>query len=339
MTDLLVEVCRRWAAPGWILAGRAVVRSEAPLDPAGWTNLRSRAVHEGVVGHLAEAVRTGMLPVTDDQAAELAAEHRAAMALALELERLLLVVDDRLATVGVSALVLKGPALAHLLGDPSVRAYRDLDLLVRGAHMPIAAEVLAGLGAERRHRALRGDYDARFAKSVTWRMPEGYEIDLHRTLAPGPFGVWCQAEDLFDEATGLALGPAVPATAAPADHLTHALYHAALGDRRARLVSLTDIVALGERADLDWSLVRRRLERWQGAAVAAEGLARVADRFGSLPEPLSDLADGLAPEPRHVALLDAYRRGGSRYRGLAVDTVRALPTWRDRLAYLRAHFP
>jgi hypothetical protein len=104
-------------------------------------------------------------------------------------------------------------------------------------------------------------------------------------------------------------------------------------------VSLTDIVALGERADLDWSLVRRRLERWQGAAVAAEGLARVADRFGSLPEPLSDLADGLAPEPRHVALLDAYRRGGSRYRGLAVDTVRALPTWRDRLAYLRAHFP
>ena len=52
-------------------------------------------------------------------------------------------------------------------------------------------------GYDRRYPEPRIGFDARFAKSVTMWSAAGHEIDLHRTLVLGPFGLRVQLDDLW----------------------------------------------------------------------------------------------------------------------------------------------
>jgi hypothetical protein len=113
-----------------------------------WARLVALAEEHGVAGHLAEAVRDfvdDLVPLEIRQA--LADRQRAQNLFSLRLTAELLRVLDRFASEGIGAMVIKGPVLAvQAYGDPAMRSYGDLDLLVRQRDIRRATELMSAFG-------------------------------------------------------------------------------------------------------------------------------------------------------------------------------------------------
>lgn len=313
---------------GWDL-DRGPVDSIEPLDVGRHLPELSR---QKLVGVARAALDAGALEVDDPQA--LVDAHERAMAEVLVLEDALLAALDGLSAASIDTLVLKGSALAHLLGpDPSERTFGDTDLLVPGDALPDAAAVLERLGARRVQPGVSPTYERRFAKSVTLRWRSDTELDLHRTLAPGPYGLMVDADAVFRHTTAFELAGREVATATVELHLVHGALHVALGDVEPRLGNVRD-VALLLRHDLDLDLVMRTVESWGCAHPVALGL-RAAGAIGAGDHPLLDWADSRRPTRRDRRLIESYRDRSGRFRRQSLASLRVL-SWPDRIAFLRS---
>ncbi|MGH3952126.1 MAG: nucleotidyltransferase family protein, partial [Pseudonocardiaceae bacterium] len=161
-----------------------------PLDDAAWGTILSAARTHRVTGELQAAVDDGALPATEVQARQARAAHRSAVLRVLSLERALIGLVDLLAASAIEVRVLKGAAVAHLdYARPGLRAFVDLDVLVRPADIDRAVRVLSGAGFTRTLAEPRPGFDRRFDKGTTLLSPARYELDLHRTFVLGPWGV------------------------------------------------------------------------------------------------------------------------------------------------------
>ena len=117
---------------------------------ADWSRLLVLAEEHGVLGHLAARVRRldeNFVPAEIRQM--LLDDHReqvfSTLRMTAELVRLL----QLFAAKGISALIVKGPALAmQAYGDPTMRRYGDLDFLVRQRDIRRATEALQAVGYE-----------------------------------------------------------------------------------------------------------------------------------------------------------------------------------------------
>lgn len=103
-----------------------------------------------------------------------------ASARSLGVDRVAGEVTAALEAAGVESLLVKGPAIAHLLyADGAPRPYADCDLLVRETDVPRAGRVLVSLGFARagdEDRAVRADE----LHAHTWlRRRDRAEVDLH----------------------------------------------------------------------------------------------------------------------------------------------------------------
>ena len=306
-----------------------------PVDPVEPVDVGRHLPELGrhkLVGVARAAMDAGAIEV--DRPDALAEAHERAMAEALLLEDVLLSALDDLAEAGIRALVLKGSALAHGLGpDPAERTFGDTDLLVAADALPDAATALERRGARRVQPGVSTVYERRFAKSITLHWHHDTELDLHRTLAPGPYGLLIDAEALFVHPGSFDLaGRAVPTTSAEM-HLLHGAVHVALGDVEPRLGNVRD-VALLLRHDLDLDLVVRTAEAWGCAHPVALGL-RAAAAIGAGDHPLIDWADANQPTRRDRRLIESYRDRDGRFRRQSLASLRVLP-WTDRVAFLRA---
>jgi Uncharacterised nucleotidyltransferase len=100
---------------------------------ADWPKLLVLAEDHGVMGHLAAHLRgldASSVPPEIMQA--LLERQRAQIFFSLRMVAELFRLLDRFASEGIGALVVKGPVLAvQAYGDPAMRSYGDLDLLVR----------------------------------------------------------------------------------------------------------------------------------------------------------------------------------------------------------------
>lgn len=109
-----------------------------------WSQLLVLAEEHGVLGHV--AVRLGALEnalVPAEVRATLVEHHRAQVFSTLRLTGELFHVLELFAAKGIAALAVKGPVLAmHAYGDPAMRSYGDLDLLVRQRDICLATECL-----------------------------------------------------------------------------------------------------------------------------------------------------------------------------------------------------
>jgi len=109
-----------------------------------WSRLLTLAEEHGVLGHL--TVRLGALEkdlVPAEVRAALVEHHRAQVFSTLRLTAELFRVLELFAAQGIGALVVKGPVLAmQAYGDPTMRSYGDLDLLVRQRDIHLATECL-----------------------------------------------------------------------------------------------------------------------------------------------------------------------------------------------------
>lgn len=309
-----------------------------PLDDTHWRALVGTIRRERLAGLLAAAVDDGALAVTDDQRRQARDLHRDAMATALRLDRALLRAVGVLEASGIGHRVLKGAATAHTLyPDPSQRAYVDVDLLVAPGRFDDAVAALLAAGAERTFPSLRPGFEGRFGKGATL-VVAGHELDVHRSLAVGAYGLRLDPADLFASATPFELaGRRLLALDADARFL-HACYHAALGDPVPRLVPQRDIAQhLADPADApDAGTVLARAARWRGEAAVARGIALAAARFGLDDGPLVRWARSHRPTRRERWVLGCYVDDGRSPAAALVAGIGSVPGVVAKVAYVRA---
>jgi Uncharacterised nucleotidyltransferase len=309
-----------------------------PLDDASWAAVVTAARTHRVTGLLGTAVAAGAFPVTAAQKKAARAAYRTQLLRVLALERELLAVCDLLAAVDVPTRVLKGSAVARLdYADPAVRSFMDLDVLIRAHDLERAVAALSAAGFRRTLAEPRPGFDRRFDKGMTLIGPARYELDLHRTLVLGPWGVVLDPDRLWDEGQELPLGGASLRALSRPHRFVHACYHAALGNWPLRLGSLRDIAEMLRAWEGAAASVRPIAARWGVEAVVA---AAVSDTYRLLGldtrNDLAEWADNYVPSRRHEEWLGLHTRTDKTFSAQALATLRMLPRWRDRAAYVRA---
>lgn len=305
-----------------------------------WRALLDDVVRTRLEGALARAVRAGALVTDSARRTEVRALHAAALASCLRLEELLLRVVDQLDAAGIEHRVLKGSAVAHLdHDDPSDRCFGDVDLLVRGDQLEGAIQVLAEMGHRRHFPEPRTGFDRRFTKSVTMSGHTALEVDVHRTLAEGPFGMWIRVGDLWTPGEAFALADREVLALGPTGRFLHAAYHAALGDPQPRLTALRDVAVMLQRGSIDGAEVLETVHRWRGAPVLRRALGAAAAVLALDVESheLLRWAERERPSRQDLRRLRPYASDArSGYAVRAIATVSALPGLADRAAYVGA---
>lgn len=325
---------RRIAAtslPGWSQG------ATARIPPATWPRLLGAVVQERLSGLAVAAAEHGWLLLDDDQFGELLEQHREAMLWTLRVEQKLLVVARHLEARGVFPIVLKGPALAHThYPDPSWRAFRDLDLLVPTRQWRAACSALETIGMRRRLPEPRPGFDERFGKAAVYTGSEGVQVDLHRTLAHGPFGQWMDPEELFGRTTSFELAGRNLQRLNDTALLLHACVHASLGWTPPELLPLRDIAQISTAGDVDWASLEVLVARWRLGAVLAHAVATTLQAFGQVLPPPGRRLMHMEVRPQERRALRAYITG-RRWRGATeLSTLRAIKGARMKAAYIVA---
>lgn len=318
--------------------GLSAMSDRAPLrvDQASWSAFVSAVDSGRVVGHLAEAVRRGEIVLDEEQRDEVADRHLRWMVRTLRLEALMLEVIEMFDAASVEHRVLKGPAAARLdYPDPSHRCFGDVDLLVRSSDIDAATALLATAGLERRYAEPRPGFDRRFSKGAAFVAPDGMELDLHRTLALGPFGLTIDLDELWSRRVEVEIGGRRMYALSDEMRFLHACYHAALGDRTPRLVALRDIAQHIERASFDPETVIRIARTWRGEPVLARALGLVADAFGTEQPVLGTWVAAWTPGRTERRALASYLNPDVGYAARCLVSVRVVPL-RQKPAFLFA---
>jgi hypothetical protein len=194
----------------------------------------------------------------------------------------------------------------------------------------------AGLTAERTQPELRRGFDARFGKEVMLRAGEHLELDLHRVFVEGAFGLTIELDDLFTPPYRFPLaGYELEALPMP-QRLLHACYAAALGDWPPRLISLRDVVELILREQPNLVDVLLMARAWRCEIVVARAVTTAWHELAITAQPpIVAWAAGYQPTRMDRVLL-ASHEGPARAFTRHLTAVAVLPTWSERLAYLRA---
>jgi hypothetical protein len=299
-----------------------------------WDETLGALVAERLTGLAVAAAEAGALELTADQGKALVGAHRQRMVWALGLETTLLDLAAAFQEAGIEMVVLKGPAVAHTAyPDASWRPFVDLDLLVRASDWRGVLALFEGLGFRRRLPEPRIGFDERFGKAATHVTPNGEEIDLHRTLALGPFGLWMDPEELFDHTAEFDLGDQRLPRLDDTGLLAHACIHAALGMRRAHAISIRDVPQTAGLGGVDWDRTADWARRWKLAAVFRRASALASEIAGAAWPEEGRAALARKPGRGELRALRAYtteRRFGG---GLALGTMAAIPGVRAKAAY------
>jgi len=336
MTGAWPELGAAVAAHG--LPGSRLPLPDRPVDAGPWAHLISCAESQRIPGLLARAIAEGALPVTTDQAESAELVQRASMATSILLERTLLETGRCLHGAGIDFRVLKGTAVAHLdYPDPSMRSFGDIDLLVRSSDFDAAVEVLTGTGHVRKFPEPRPGFDRRFGKGSCLVGPHGHEIDLHRTLAMGPFGLSLRLDDLWATSSTFTLAGREFTALGTEGRFLHACFHAALGDATPRLAALRDVAQMQLSPTLDLDRVRQLSSAWDADPVVARAAGLAAEAFALEPAgPLADWAAGVRPTRRGQRAMSVYVDPAQSYAGKSFAAVSTVGGWRSKAAFLYA---
>ena len=318
-------------------AGTSPAAAPMRPDPAQSAALLSAAVGNRVVGLLCAAVTSESIVLAEGDDLRLATVARESAAVAVTLERFLLDTAPVLDSIQAPFRVLKGPALAHTAyPDPSWRAFGDIDLLVEGTRMTEIVGRLEREGFRRVYEPVGRRYEERVGKSVTLVDPHGWELDLHRTIAHGPWGLLIDVDDLWDAPRSVVIGGVELPTLSPELHLAHALVHIGLGSALPRWSNLRDVAQLCDRADLDRTIVVDLLDRWQARPPSGVAANWVTEATGV---DLGWLGPAHPLTAREQRWMHLYRQSPQPFRRLTIEAVRAPATLRRRVEHLVALRP
>ncbi len=254
--------------------------------PLQWPSLISFAEDHGVLGlaaaRLLDGHESAMPPDSRESLRALCRSHTLyTMNLIAEMFRLF----ESFAASEVEALVIKGPVLStRCYGDPGLRQYGDLDLIVRQRDVLSVTELMIRFGYEPsvplaaiRANKIPGEYV--FRQSSTKLL---VEFHTERTFRyhPRPLPL----ENIFKRQTRVSIDSnAIPALA-PEDELLLICIHGAKHFWE-HLSYIADVAAFVLNQALDWDRVQSAAEEVAGERMLYVGLRVAADTLGvSLPE-------------------------------------------------------
>jgi hypothetical protein len=333
--DSTIEVADRLLTA--VAAGRwsTAIEVPSPVPDEVLSAMLVNSLGESLLGFVAWADAEGLLQFSDGQREIAATHHRQSMEHVLRVERVLLTAVDEFERVGIDYRVLKGAALSHVVYSPSsMRSFADADVLVGSSDVDRAVECLQRVGGRRRMPEVRAGFDGQFSKDITVMM-NGCAVDLHRSLAAGPYGLKLIAEELFDNPLSFDVGGRQLLTLSARGLYLHAATTVGIADDPPRRVAMRDLVEL-ERGQL--SVDPFEVREWSRRLGVDAVLARAVRATTSTLLPDNELAlagwaDGFQTRRRDSLYLRAYRgRGRSYRRSLAM--LAALPTMRQRSAML-----
>lgn len=324
----------------WLVASAGVGLPGArprpgPVDKETWPFLLASLTAQRITGLALSAIEQGVLTVNEDQHDELHDAHVEAMGNSLRIEQHLVRVANLLEAEGIPLRVLKGSAVAHLdYGDVSMRSFGDADVLLRAEDIDRGLAVLAGAGYRRPAPAARGGFDRRFGKGAYLVADDGYEVDVHRTFAMGPYGYTVKPEDLWLDHDEFLLGDQRIPTLASETRMLHACFHAVVGNPFDRVLPYRDVAEMMLYGKFSWDRTLELAERWQATAVVSRALVNTWDvlSIGTEPEHLT-WARAHPPNKREATMLAVYAANTS-YAAKSVGSLRVM-TWNDRLAFVR----
>lgn len=213
-------------------------------------------------------------------------------------------------SAGVSALLLKGPALARLLyRENETRGYSDVDLLVDPRDLPAARAALTGAGYVDTSKELGIDDVGGVVHAETWvgPDPDGYQtIDLHLRLP----GATASAEAAWEALS------TNPATIELAGHEAPVLARSGLALHLATHAAQHGPDVSKPLADLQLALDRWPAEVWRDATLLAREIGAIEGLAAGLR--LLPAGAGLAAEldlPETQRLDWELANQGSRPRG------------------------
>ncbi len=255
--------------------------AKSAMSGSEWLELTHAATAQRAWPLVAGAIRDGSLIVGAEERRQ-AAQHAAdSLARCVELDRELLTVHRLLADAGIPHSVLKGPAHAALYPDPALRSYSDVDLLVPSSEFTAAAEAIQQAGFLPRQQFPTTAEVGRFGKGKTYTGPSGIEVDLHRSIAPGPWGVaMSEAFDPRWHESSIRLGTeSVPALSMDLRFL-HSCYNAVLSRDQRGLQRTLDVAMFIERAPISSDGVLELAVSWKGRLVVARAVNEATSQFG-----------------------------------------------------------
>jgi len=219
-----------------------------------WTALRTLAEEHGVTGLLAE--RIGELEescVPQEVRQELRAKRRAQILFCMSLNAELFRLIEKFSEARIEAMVVKGPVLsARAYGDPGMRRYEDVDLLVRQRDVLRFTELLTAEGYEPKvpPRTIRA---GRVPGEYLFKWPgTNRRIELHTEETLRYFPRWLPVENFFARRAYQSVdGHAVSALCAE-DELVLVCVHNAKHFWE-RLMWVADVAGLiASQEELDW---------------------------------------------------------------------------------------
>lgn len=170
---------------------------------------------------------------------------------------------------GIPSLALKGPVLIETAyGDPRLRPYRDLDLLVDPGDLGRALECIEATGATLIDR--NWDFLTKQRRGqLNLGLPFGCVLDLHwlpLDAASGALEV--DSARLFGSLVPLDVGGVEILTTSPAHTVVHLALHAAM-EGGCRLIWLKDLERVVATSDVDWDEVVRTAQAWKATAAVS----------------------------------------------------------------------
>jgi hypothetical protein len=197
---------------------------------------------------------------------------------------------DSFAAAEIEAVVIKGPVLStRCYGDPGLRQYGDLDLIVRDADILRSTEMMIGLAYEPRvalaairAKKIPGEYV--FRQSATKLLVE-FHTELTFRYHPRPLPL----QNLFKRQARVNIdGHEIPALS-PEDELLLICIHGAKHCWE-QLSYVADVAAFVSNQKLDWARVRLAAEEVAAQRMLFVGLRLASDLLGApLPERVAAL--------------------------------------------------
>lgn len=204
----------------------------------------------------------------------------------LLLTRELFRVLDVLAVNGVAALAHKGPALSCLLyGDPVLRTYADIDVLVSANEAPRAKAGLSSAGWKSLESFSAAEEQAyiRSGCEFTFRSGEGTLVELQWAATPRFYAVDFDFGRMIERATTMEVSGRLLKTLANDDLLLVLAVHGAK-HMWTRFSWIVDIAAFLQTTPVDWEGVIRKAHAYGAERIVATALIAAGETCGvSLP--------------------------------------------------------
>jgi hypothetical protein len=226
-------------------------------ESADWSRALILAEEHGVLGHLAKRLcelNENLVP--SEIRRKLLERHRAQVFSTLRMTAELFHLLDLFAARDIPALVVKGPVLAmQAYGDPTMRSYGDLDLLVRQADIRRATELLQATGYQAAVPLSAIDAGKIPGQYLFSKSDADLLVELHNDFTLRYFPRRLTLDKLFARLTLVRVdGHEAPALAVQ-DHLVYICVHGAT-HFWGRLSWIADVAALVTRQkSLDWKNV------------------------------------------------------------------------------------